>query len=148
MGKYGFKKRVKLSLNKDELQRRIDELDQATNTLGRLRQTSASLYDSGIQSSSRTIIKFENYLQRIQQHANSLYGAIAQRLISECHDEHGTKFYLEGRCAVLQKKALPINFKLAIEVAEPPTVEGNLRHEIRIEVLEDHAAEYDLSMFL
>ncbi|CAD6592622.1 MAG: hypothetical protein ASARMPREDX12_006281 [Alectoria sarmentosa] len=145
-GKYEFKKRIKFSLKKDELQRRIGELINATNTLRRLRETTVSLHDNGIQSSSRTIAKFATFLQLIQRHADSLYGAIAQRLASGCHYEHGTKFYLEGQSAVLQKKLLPIDFKLAIEAPQARAVEGNIRHEICIEVLEDRTAKYDLSM--
>ena len=78
--------------------------------------------------------------------SRNLYGAIAQKLASGCHYERGTKFYLEGQSAVLQKKSLPIKFKLAIEAPEPRTGERNLRHEIRIEVLENRAAEYELSL--
>ncbi|KAL9136804.1 MAG: hypothetical protein Q9175_001987 [Cornicularia normoerica] len=73
-----------------------------------------------------------------------LYEAIAQKLASGCHYERGTKFYLEGQSAVLQKKSLPIKFMLAIEAPEPRTGERNLRHEIHIEVLEDRAAEPNL----
>lgn len=111
------------------------------------RETTALLHDNGIQSSSRSIARFANFLHRIQRHANSLYGAIAQRLACRCHYEHGTKFYLEGHSGVLQKKSLPINFKLAIEALEARTVEGNLRHEICIEVLEDHTVEYSYQCF-
>lgn len=143
-GKYEFKKRIKFSLKKDELDRRITEIIESTNSLKRLRETSASLYDSSIQSSSPTIAKFAFFLQRIQRHANSLYIALAQKLASGCHQEHGTRFYLEGQSAILQKEPLPISFKLGIEGVEAPVVEGNLRHEVCIEVLEDHAAEYDI----
>lgn len=146
-GKYEFKKRIKFSLGKEELQKRISEFIEATNTLRRLREISASLHDNSVQSSSRTVAKFAVFLQRIQRHANSLYGAIAPRLASGCHYEHGTKLYLEGHSAVLQKKSLPIHFKLAMEAPEARTVDGNLRHEICIDVLEDNMTEYDLSMF-
>ena len=67
---------------------------------------------------------------------------MAQRLAVGCHREHGTKLYLEGQSAVLQKKSLPINFKLAIEAAEGGTMEGNLSYEIIIEVLEDNTTAY------
>ncbi|KAL9073987.1 MAG: hypothetical protein Q9161_002609 [Pseudevernia consocians] len=145
-GKYEFKKRIKFSLKKDELERRINKLIEATNSLRQLREISALLHDNGIQSSPRTIAKFAMFLQRVQQHANSLYGAIAQRLASGCHCEHGAKFYLEGQSAVLLKKPPPINFGLAFEAPKPSTVEGDQRHEIRIEVLEDHMAGCDISM--
>ena len=147
-GKYEFKKRIKFSLKKDELERRISELIEATNTLRRLREISTQLHDTSIPSSSRSIAKFATFLQRIQSHANSLYGAIAQRLASGCHHEHGTKFYLNGQSAVLQTGALPIHFNLMIEAPEVRTVQGNLRHELCVEVLEDLAAKYVLSMLL
>ena len=115
---------------------------KATNTLRRLREISASLHNNGIQSSSRTVARFATFLQRVQKHANSLYGAISQRLVSGCHYEHGTEFYLEGRLAIFQKRPLPIKFKLATEVPEARTIERNLRHEICVEVLEDHTAKY------
>lgn len=147
-GKYEFKKRIKFSLNKDELDRRIKELIEATNTLTRLREISTLLNENGVQSSSRSTAKFAVFLQRIQRHANSLYGAMAQRLASGCHYEHRTNFYLEGRSAVLQKKPLPINFKLAVDAPEARTLEGDLRHEICIGVLDDQIAEFDFSMLL
>ena len=145
-GKYEFRKRIKFSLRKDELERRISELIRSTDSLRRLRETSALLYDTSTQSSSRTITKFATFLQVIQRHAQSLYGAIAQRLAWGCHHEHGAKFYLEGRSAMLLKKALPIDFKLAIEALEAGVAEGNLRYEIRIDVLENDPTEYDFAV--
>ena len=107
---------------------------------------SASLYDNSTQSSSRTITKFANFLQGIQKHAQTLYEAIAQRLAWGCHHEHGTKFYLEGRSAMLLKRALPLDFKLAIEALEAGVAEGYLRYEIRIDVLENDPTEYDFAV--
>ena len=147
-GKYQFRKRIKFSLRKDELERRINELMESTNSLRRLRETSASLYDNSTQSSSRTIAKFAIFLQGIQRHARSLYGAMAQMLAVGCHHEHGTKLYLEGQSAVLQKRSLPVNFKLAIEAAEAGTIEGKWSYEILIEVVEDNTMVYSLSLRL
>lgn len=147
-GRYQFRKRIKFSLKKDELERRINGLIESTNTLRRLRETSASLYDNSTQSSSRTIAKFAIFLQGIQGHARTLYGAMASRLAVGCHREHGTKLYLDGQSSVLQKRSLPINFQLAIEAAEPGTMEGSLSYEILIEVLEDNATVYRLSLRL
>ena len=144
-GKYEFKKRIKFSLKKDELDRRIAEIIEATSSLKRLRKTSASLYDNGM-SSSRTIARFAFFLQRVHQHTNSLYVAIVRKLASGCHHEHGTRFYLEGQSAILQKKPLPIHFKFGIETVEAHMVERNRCHEVCIEVLENYPAEYDLSM--
>lgn len=147
-GKFEFKNRIKFSLSKDELDRQIKELIEATNTLTRVREISALLHENGIQSTSRSTAKFAIFLQQIQRHANSLYGAMAQRLSSGCHDEHRTKLYLEGWSAVLQKKPLPIRFELAVEAPEALTLEGDLRHEICIDVLDDQIAESDFSMLL
>lgn len=77
-GRYEFRKRTRFSLRKDELERRISELIRSTDSLRRLRETSASLYDSSTHSSSRTITKLAVFLQGIQKHAQSLYGAIAK----------------------------------------------------------------------
>ena len=142
-GRYEFKKRIKFSLRKDELERQISELISSTDSLRRLRETSALLCDNSTQSSSRSITKFATCLQRIQRHAQSLYGAIAQRLARGCHHEHGAKFYLEGRSAILLKRALPLGFKLAFEALEAGVTEGNLHHEIGIDVLENDPTEYD-----
>lgn len=73
---------------------------------------------------------------------------MAQRLAVGCHNVHGTKLYLEGQSAVLQKKSTPINFKLAIEAAEAGTMDGRLSYEIIIEVLEDNTNAYILSLSL
>ena len=145
-GRYEFKKRIKFSLRKDELERRISELIRSTDSLRRLRETSASLYDNSTHSSSRTITKFANFLQGIQRHAQSLYGAIAQRLAWGCHHDHGAKFYLDGRSAIFLKRALPLGFKLAIEALEAGVTEANLRHEIGIEVLENDPTAYDFAV--
>ena len=145
-GRYEFRRRIKFSLRKDELERRISELIRSTDSLRRLRETSASLHDNSTQSSSRTITKFALFLQGIQRHAQSLYGAIAQRRAWGCHHEHGAKFYLEGRSAILLKRALPFNFKLAIEALEAGVTEGNLHSEIRIDVLENDHTEYDFTV--
>ena len=142
-GRYEFRRRIKFGLRKDELEQRIIELIRSTDSLRRLRETSASLYDNSTQSSSKTITKFAIFLQRIQRHAQSLYGAIAQRLAWECHHEHWANFYLEGRSAILLKRAMPLNFKLAIEALEAGVTEGNLRHEVGIDVLDNDPTEYD-----
>lgn len=147
-GKYDFKKRIKFSLHKDELDRRIKDLIEATNALARLREISALLHENGVQSSSRSSAKFAVFLQRIRRHANSLYGAMAQRLASGCHYEHLTKLYLEGWSEVLQKKPLPIKFKLAVEAPGARTLEGGLRHEICIGVSDDQTVESEPSILL
>ena len=147
-GKYKFKRRIKFSLNKDELERRISDLDEAINRLGKLRTTSASLHDFSMQSYSKTTTEFAAFLQRVQQHANSLYIAIERRLACGCHHEHGTKFYLEGQSAVLQNRPLPINFRLALDAPESQTGVQNSDHEIHIEVLENNMDGYNYSMFL
>ena len=142
-GRYEFRRRIKFILRKDELERQISELIKSTDSLRRLREMSSSLYDNSTQSSSRTTAKFANFLEGIQRHAQSLYGAMAQRLAWGCHHEHEAKFYLEGQSAIFLKKALPLNFRLAIEALEAGVTEGNLRHEIRIDVLENDPTEYD-----
>ena len=145
-GRYEFRKRIRFSIRKDELERRISELIRSTDSLRRLRETSASLYDSSTHSSSRTITKFAVFLQGIQKHAQSLYGAIAQRLAWGCHHEHGAKFYLEGRSAMLLKRVLPLNFRWAIEALEAGVTDKSLRYEICIDVLENDPAEYDCAV--
>lgn len=147
-GRYEFRKGIKFSLNKDGLERRISHLRTAIKDLGKLRELNALLHDNGVQSCSRTMKEFSSFLQRVQRHADSLYGAIAHGLSSGCHYEHGTRFYLEGQSAILQKKPLPINFELALETPEAPIVGRNLHHEIRIEVLEDDMDRYDSAMLL
>lgn len=73
---------------------------------------------------------------------------MASRLAVGCHREHGTKFYLEGQSAVLQKKALPINFKVAIEAAEAGAMEERSSYDVLIEVLDDNTTVYRLSLRL
>lgn len=147
-GKYEFKRRIRFSLKKNGLDRRISHLREAINDLGKLRELSALRHENSVQYCSRTMEKFAVYLQRVQGHANSLYGAIAHRLASGCHSEHGTKFYLEGQSAGLQKKPLPINFNLDLQALEASIVGRDLDHQIHIEVLEDDLNGCDSSTIL
>lgn len=143
-GKYQYKKRIRFSLKKDELEQQIRKLIETTNTMRKLRDLTATLNDSSSHSLSRTIAKFATFLQGIRGHAKLLYEAIAQRLACGSHHEHGTKFHLGGQAAVLRTNLKPLSFKLAIEAQEAGTREGSVQYEVGVEVLEVNATEYGL----
>lgn len=140
-GKYEFKIRLKFVLKNDELKRRVNDLRDATDTLTKLRHLSTSLIHHPNHSEQRTVAKYSVFLQRIQRHADVLYFAISQRLVSGCHQEHETKFFIEDRAAAWQKQQEPVNFRLIL--GSPAALSGCslLSQELQVAVLDDELTE-------
>ena len=141
-GAHKSRGRIKFALRRDELEERISDLVDSINRLGKLRDISASLQDYSIQHCSRTMAEVAAFLQHVQDNAKLLYGAMERELASGCHNEHATRFYLEGHSAVLQKRQMPTIFKLALEAPEARMVGQDLDREISIEVLDDDMDGY------
>ncbi len=143
-GKYEFRSRIKFILKDDELKQRIDDLRVATDTLTKLRDLSKSLIHYKTHSEQRTVAKYADFLQRVQRYADVLHLAISRRLVSGCHHEHETVFYLENRSGALQKQQESVNFRLILG-STPVLAGGNLLpQELQVTVLDDDTSEYDL----
>ncbi|CAI7565882.1 unnamed protein product [Penicillium manginii] len=76
-GKYELTKKIKFSLQKEDLEKRIKDLNDSTAMLRRIRETSALKTDVTLQSTSRTITKFTSALNTVQNYAHRLYSAIS-----------------------------------------------------------------------
>ena len=131
-----FSKRVKFSLNKEELEELIIKLDQSSKMLTRFRSRAAEIHQGYIQSSSRTIAKLASVLSRVQTHVNCLYSAVSRRWMSGCHPEHNVRLYLDSHSAPLQKKRSSVAFRLALL-----DMQSNAMHDAwqdaHVEVMED-----------
>ncbi len=142
-GKYEFRSRIKFVLKDDELKQRIDDLRVATDTLTKLRRLSKSLIYYKAHSEQRTVAKYAVFLQRVQRYAEILHLAISRRLVSGCHHEHETRFYLENRSGVFQKQRESVEFRLVLG-STPVLAGGNLLpQEVQVAVLDDDTSGYN-----
>ncbi|KAK2768771.1 hypothetical protein FQN54_000627 [Arachnomyces sp. PD_36] len=105
-GQYELTKKIKFSLQKDDLEKRIKDLNDTTATLRRIRETSASKTEVTLQSTSRTIAKFTSALSAVRNYAHRLYSAISAGYVVGCHPEHETRLFLQSRSALMEKKKL------------------------------------------
>jgi hypothetical protein len=103
-GKYELTKKIKFSLQKEDLEKRIKDLNDSTAMLRRIRETSALKTDVTLQSTSRTITKFTSALNTVQNYAHRLYSAISDGYVIDCHPEHETRLFLQSRSALMEKK--------------------------------------------
>jgi hypothetical protein len=103
-GKYELTKKIRFSLQKDDLEKQIRDLNDTTAMLRRIRETSASKTEVTLQSTSRTITKFTSALSTVQNYAHRLYSAISAGYVMDCHPEHETRLFLQSRSALMDKK--------------------------------------------
>jgi len=136
-----LRRRIKFSLQKDELDQRISELDYSTKMLGRLRLSGVLMHEDSIQSSSRTIAKLAAFLQKIQGHAASLHSAISASWAVGCHTEHWTNLYLENRSAPLMREKPRVTFMLDVGVITQSRNSSILWHKAQIDLLEIQGLE-------
>lgn len=135
-GKLDLRRRIKFSIQKDELDQRISELDNSTKMLSRLRLSGALMHEENVQSSSRTITKLAAFLHKIQGHAASLHSAISSSWALGCHPEHRTNLYLENRSATLTREKPQVTFKLDVGFIRQSTDSSILWHKAQIDLLE------------
>ncbi|KAF6220317.1 hypothetical protein HO133_003449 [Letharia lupina] len=140
-GKYEFRSRIKFVLKDDELKQRVNDLRETTDTLTKLRHLGTSLNHHEILSEQRIVGKFAVFLQRVQRHADVLYSAMSQRLISGCHHEHETRLYLENRSDAWHKRRVSIHFDLIL--GSPAVLAGSnmLSQELQVAVLDNEIYE-------
>ncbi|EAW21203.1 uncharacterized protein NFIA_063640 [Aspergillus fischeri NRRL 181] len=103
-GKYELTKKIKFSLQRDDLEKRIRDLNDATATLRRIRETCVSKTEVTLQSTSRMIAKFTSALNAVRNYADRLYSAISAGYNVGCHPEHETRLFLQSRSALMEKR--------------------------------------------
>ena len=116
--------KIKFALKKEELDRKITELDASTLMLSRLRIAGSSLQDNDQRGlASRSIVKLSSFLSKVHEYTKNLYFAIASGCPKSCHSLHRFKLYLEDWSAPLLKKKPTISFR--IESFPLPPAEGH-----------------------
>jgi hypothetical protein len=140
-GRYEFTKKIKFSLQKDDLEMKIKQLDEATQTLRRIRETGVSR-EVTLQLSSTNISNLNSSLSAIRNSALRLYSAISSSYIVDCHPEHEAMLFLQSlpRLMEKQKQVMLKRATLKFTIAFPPsdlTVGHPACYKTHISVLED-----------
>jgi hypothetical protein len=69
-------KRTKLTFEKDDIERQIEELDKLTNRLGWLEPKYSGLDQTGTNVVTNKVSKLARSLDRVQSYAGQLYAAV------------------------------------------------------------------------
>lgn len=136
-GKSTFLRRIKLSLDKHEIEELVGDIDSASKRLRRLSKGATVVHD--MRSASTKVSRFTKFLQSIRTQADRLYWVVADSLSSCCHDEHDTKLILNDRLEQFITTQKPISFSLAI-ISPSEVGSGNrLSRSMQVDVLEVEA---------
>ncbi|PKY00855.1 hypothetical protein P168DRAFT_299736 [Aspergillus campestris IBT 28561] len=135
-------KKIKFSLEKQDLENRINDLKDATQTLCRVRDSSVLRTEVTVQSTSRTVAKFTSTMNAVREYAHCLYSAISLGYGVGCHQEHKARLFLESRARLMEKKTQrslkrsPVDFNVALEPSDNPV----LCYKTDIKVMEEEVA--------
>lgn len=102
-GLYEFARRIKFSLAKEDMEQRINELNNATINLERIRRHINSHNEVALPSTSRTVAKITNSFDKVSQHAHRLHAAISMGYAGNCHPEHEVQLFLHHRSELTKK---------------------------------------------
>ena len=136
-GKSTFLQRIKISLDKREIEELVGHINSASKRLRRLRKSAILVHD--MRSESTKVSEFTRFLQSIRTQADRLYWVVADSLSSCCHDEHETKLLLNDRLEEFKTRQKPISFSLAIISPSEAGSGSLLSHGMQGDVLEDEA---------
>lgn len=141
-GKYELTKKIKFSLQKDDLEKRIRDLNDSTVMLRRIRESSTLKTEVTLQSTSRTITKFTSALSTVQNYAHRLYSAISAGYVMDCHPEHETRLFLQSRSALIENKTRASLMKTTVSFTmafSPNDIAPGLRsfYKTDVKVLEE-----------
>ncbi|KAL4925913.1 uncharacterized protein BDV17DRAFT_165990 [Aspergillus undulatus] len=103
-GDFDFHKKIKFSLQKEDIDAQIASLEASAKILGRINKQSTRREAVTVQSTSRTITKFTSALASVRGSAHRLYSAISQGYLHTCHDQHEVQLFLQTRSALLEGK--------------------------------------------
>lgn len=101
-GKFEFGKSLRVSLDVDDLQGRLKELDESTSMMSRLR-ISGQAVDETQSVSNKAQKRMLLVLENMRRHAESMYSALCQSWIQGCHLGHSANLYLPGPAKNLEK---------------------------------------------
>lgn len=142
-----FRKGIKLTLRKEEIDQQVDILNASADDLARLHNVSASLQQMNISPSPNTSRKLANSLDRVRGYAVQLYTAISLGWSPGCHSAHEAKLVLEDRIeeksshkGQLRKQNHSLRFQVVFASepsAEPSGGSEVLWHESEINIVDD-----------
>ncbi|CAG8330336.1 unnamed protein product [Penicillium salamii] len=135
-GSYELTRKIKFALDRDSLQTKISNLDDATKMLSRIRENSSARTGVVIHSNSLTGRRSVSSFDIIRKHAWRLYAAISTIYTNGCHPEHGANLFLESRAELLDRKhrttnTKPVTFKLSFG---PASQTGEFHSPLALEV--------------
>ena len=137
-GKSTFCQRIKLSLNKHQIDQLVGDIKSGSKSLTRLSRCVTSVHD--MRSASTKVSKFTKFLQSIRTQAERLYWVVADSLSSCCHDEHDTKLLLNDQLEQFTTTQKPISFSLTISSPSEVGSGNRLSHKMQVDVLEDESS--------
>lgn len=136
-------KRLKFSLRREDLERKIAELDSCTRMLERLRVIGISIYEQTAITTSKKSAKLVRILNNVRKRALLLYNAVSPKWALTCHKNHSTTLILEDRLETDMRRSQkrlsdtqPVDFKLLLRAEEPKLDRKILWHDADIDVLE------------
>jgi hypothetical protein len=138
-----FRKNIKLSLRKDEIDEQVKILNTSADALQRLHSVNNSLYLLNAHISSKSSLKLASSLARVRNSADRLYTSISRSWSPSCHSAHEAKLFLENRIdkdstskypSKKQKHTLSFH---VIFASNPSLASDWLWHENEIKILED-----------
>lgn len=131
-------------LRKEELEKKIVDLDKSADKLERLQKLVSKNRQSLATGTWRKANKLATSLQKARSLAHRLYIAISKGWIPGCHDTHEAKLFLENRVQLTDHYAPRakdanqrngMHFRLVFSAAE--TTGQTIWHEALVEGLED-----------
>ncbi|KUM57667.1 hypothetical protein ACN42_g9514 [Penicillium freii] len=123
-GSYEFTKKIKFALKKDDLERHIKDLENATNNLSRIRDYSRLRTPVTLQSTSSPASRIMSSFDAIRSHACRLYATISTAYAETCHPEHEAHLFLQSRAKSLLAKGpkprkSPVTFTISFGQVGP-----------------------------
>ncbi|CRL21989.1 unnamed protein product [Penicillium camemberti] len=117
-GSYEFTKKIKFALKRDDLERHIKDLENATNNLSRIRDYSRLRTPVTLQSTSSAASRIMSSFDAIRSHACRLYATISTAYAETCHPEHEAHLFLQSRVKSLLAKGTkprksPVTFTIS-----------------------------------
>src|ERR1700743_3075402 len=95
-----FRKRLKFSMRKDDLDQAISEVDRHTQILKRLRIASTTVNQLLVESTSRRNAQSLKLLQKVRTKAHSLYNVFFLNHSRHCHNIHEARVSIDGQLAM------------------------------------------------
>ncbi|KAL4985784.1 hypothetical protein BDW68DRAFT_189390 [Aspergillus falconensis] len=118
-GDFEFRKKIKFSLQKEEIDAQITSLEASAKILSRINKQSTRREAVVVQSTSRKVTKFASTLASVRDSAHRLYTAISRGYTHTCHDQHEVQLFLQTRSALLEGtkpktfRKPPVSFEVA-----------------------------------